>query len=173
MKDNTRGLSPQWKTSEGSGNLGDYTVKTKELEQSDLLEMVKDSRVADYVATLINNQVSITLTGRQTVAVVKAEVKAALEENLGEGQSLPKQEEWMAKGKPIAIAFVKDYLAETTFDFKQLIEVEAKEEKKTKLSPLEAMVKDLCDKREAAGKDRNEALIREKVAAILALKDLE
>ena len=173
MKDNTRGLSPQWKTSEGSGNLGDYTVKTRELEQSDLLEMVKDSKVADYLATLINNQVSITLTGRQTVAAVKAEVKSSLEENLGEGQSLPKQEEWMAKGKPIAIAFVKDYLAETTFDFRQLIEVEAKEEKKVKLSPLEAMVKDLCDKREAAGKPRSEELIREKVAAILALKDLE
>ena len=170
MKDNTRGHAPQWG---GNGNLGKFTIRTKELESSDVLEMVKEPKVAELFAAMLNGQTNTTLVGQQVVAAVKAAVKEELESGLEKGQSLPKQEEWMAVGKPIAQEWVKDYLNETVFDFKALILADLEKERKAKLSPLDAMVKDLCDKREAAGKDRNEALIREKVAAILALKDME
>ena len=168
MKSNTRELAPQWTSGK---NLGDYTITTSELEPADIVRLVQDSKVASFVAGLVNSQLHISKCGPMVAGKVKATLKRSLEAKLSEGQSLPKASDWQTAGHAMAVGICQELMKNQVFNFEEMLvegaEKAAEKGKGTKLSPLEALVKALCDAREAAGKPRNEEAMRAKATIIL------
>lgn len=120
-----RDLAPQWV--KATGNLGDYSVQTKEFTPDGLLATLSEKReYLEHACALLNNQDHITYGSRMFTAEVERELPVF-------DRKVEKAEAWSIRNYPEAVKIAQKIAPTVVLDYVEAFKTDALKVKKEKV----------------------------------------